>query len=252
MCWIIRDAESYAFPNLAFIIPVTDYGFDSCEACVLVNECPTEFYYTVQNCCTEEVEVVVLDSVYNVGQVLTLLLTTGLGCYEILSWNNTGIATIIVTEVLRIDAICVECTTALSELTEQEYCPGQYLRCTNYVNPDSKETGTITGYKCDGTWVVDYVLEFEDEICMAQVYAKSEFINKEGCCSFDILNPSLTESMLLIYVNCGGDSSEVTVPPNTLLSTVLIGLENTDPCVTFVTRLTPGDNDFVYVPCAGL
>ena len=252
MCWVIRDAEAYAFPNLAFIIPVTDYGFDSCEACVLVNECPTEFYYTVQNCCTEEVEVVVLDSVYNVGQVLTLLLTTGLGCYEILSWNNTGITTIIVTEVLRIDAECNECKEALSELAEN-YCPGQILNCTNYVNPvGSEQAGTITGYQCDGTWVVNFVLEPGDEICMAQLYAKSEFIGKDGCCSFDILNPSLTESMLLIYRNCQGDSSEVTIPPNTLLSTVLVGLGNSDPCVTSVTRLTPGDNDFVYVPCAGL
>lgn len=250
-CWEVRDSN-YAFPNLAFIVPVTDYGVAACEPCILVNECPRDFYYTVQNCCTEEIEVIVLDSVYNIGDVLTLLLTTGLGCYEVLSWSATGPATIIVEEVLRTDAECTECKRALIELAG-DYCPGQILNCTNYGNPiQSEQAGTITGYTCDGVWVVDFVLEPGDEICMAQVYANSEFIGKEGCCSFDILNPSLTESMLVIYENCGGDSSEVTIPPNTLLSTVLVGLGNSDPCVTSVTRLTPGDNDFVYVPCAGL
>ena len=251
MCWEIRDA-AFGFPDLSFIVPVTDYGPDGCLVCTTANECPTEFYYTVQNCCTEEVEVVLLQPLYNIGEVLTLLLTTGLGCYEVLSWSDTGPATIIVTEVLRIDAECNECKQVLIELAG-DYCPGQILNCTNFVNPiQSGQAGTITGYQCDGTWVVDFVLEPGDEICMAQVYARSNFINKEGCCSFDILNPSLTESMVLFYENCQGDSSEVTVPPNTLLSTVLVGLGNLDPCVTSVTRLTPGDNDFVYVPCAGL
>ena len=252
MCWSIRDS-GYAFPDLSFIVPVTEYtdgeSTSACEECVIANECPRNYYYAVQNCCTEEVEIVTLDAVYNIGEVLTLELTTGFGCYEVLSWSDTGTTTVTLVNITGVYENCSVCTEQINE-TLGSYCPGQVLSCTSYFNNSfTNESGVITGYKCDGTWVSDLVLLPGESVCMAQVLLRSEFVIKGDCCSFDILNPSLTESMVLFYENCQGDSGEVTVPPNTLLSTVLVGLGNTDPCAIYVQRLSEGDNDFVYTPC---
>lgn len=252
MCWEIRDI-AFGFPDLSFIVPVTEYtageATSACEECTTANECPRDFYYTVQNCCTEEVETVILNAVYNIGEVLTLELTTGFGCYEVLSWSDTGTTTVTLVSISGIYEDCKACTEQINEAFGS-YCPGQSLDCTSFFNNSFfNESGVITGYKCDGTWVSDLVLLPGQSVCMAQVIFKSEFVVKGDCCSFDILNPSLTESMVLYYQNCQGDGSEVTVPPNTLLSTVLVGLGNTDPCVNSLRRLSKGDNDFVYVPC---
>jgi hypothetical protein len=78
---------------------------------------------------------------------------------------------------------------------------------------------------------------------MAQVLVKSESVEKVDCCEFDILNPSLTETMTVVYETCGGDSGQAEIGPNTLLS-ARIG-----SCASCVRRISEGDNDFVYVPC---
>jgi len=249
MCWSIKDSK-YTFPTLSFIVPVTEYFDDganiACDVCRTANECPEDFYYTVQNCCTEEIEVVILEAVYQVGETLLLVSTTGLGCYEVLSWSDTGIATLTLTGIEGVFKDCRECSGAFSA-KYGAYCPGSVMCCTTYENISEKvpNPGTITGYKCDGTWVSDFVLNVGDSICMAQVLDKSEFIVKApDCCGFDILNPSLTEDMIVTYETCRGALGQTVIPPNTLLSTVLEG-----SCVNCVRRLGGGDNDFVYVPC---
>jgi hypothetical protein len=241
MCWTIMTTGTvYAFPDLSFIIPAVDYGTDACTDCLADNECPTTFYYTVQNCCTEEIEVVALQPVYNVGEALSLVLTTGLGCYEILSWSDTGVATITASDIGGVHKDCTDCTEFINGIFGR-YCPGKELCCDTYINNLISDQ-TITGYKCDGTWVQDFVLTSGTSICMAQVLSKGEGIDKAGCCEFDILNPSLTETIEIYVVTCSEDIGAVNLPPNTLLSSVI------DSCVTCIRKVS-GAIDFVYVPC---
>lgn len=247
MCWQIGES-SYAFPSLSFIIPATEY--ENCETCINDNECPKDYYYTLQNCCTEEVEVALLNAVYSVGNVLSLVSTTGFGCYEVLSWSDTGTETILVEKVFGTSKTCRDCQKSIAE-KYGEYCPGQVLRCTTYANK-SETSGNITGYTCEGNWIVDFALNPNDTICMAQVFGMSENISQGGvCCSFDILNPSLTEFMEVFVGNCEGSLSQpIIIPPNTLASTVIAGLPGvTETCINFAARTQKDDNDFVYVPC---
>lgn len=249
MCWVVRDAE-YTFPNLSFIVPAIDYGLDACETCITANECPRTFYYTIQNCCTEEIEVVVLASVYDIDETLILQLSTGFGCYEILSWSDTGIATATVVNVEATVKNCNECLKAI-EGKYGNYCAGKVMCCTPYTN-QSKDPQPITGYKCDGTWVSNLQVLSGQTICMAQVVNAPEAITKGGeCCSFDVLNPSLTQSMVVYVETCLVVIGEVTIPPNTLLSTVLAGIPEAEgsTCASCIRRMDDTDNDFVYVPC---
>jgi hypothetical protein len=241
MCWEIRDT-AFGFPDLSFIIPVTEYtAGEPCQECITANECPVEFYYTIQNCCTEEVEVVLLQPLYNIGETLLIAFTTGFGCYEVLSWSDTGTTTVTPVDLGGVYENCEACTGASNQIYPS-YCPGQIQCCDDWKNL-SETSGFITGYKCDGTWVQDFVLTPGARICMAQVLVKSESVDKVDCCGFDILNPSLTESMVVYYETCAGDSGQVEIAPNTLLSTVI------GSCVSCVRRTSEGDNDFVYVPC---
>ena len=247
MCWEIRDT-AFGFPDLSFIVPVTEYLGDGgmitpCMECTTANECPIEFYYTLQNCCTEEVEVVLLQPLYNIGETLLIAFTTGFGCYEVLSWSDTGTVTATPVDLQGVYENCEACTGASNQLYPS-YCPGQIQCCDDYKNlSEPAESGFITGYKCDGTWVQDFVLTPGARICMAQVLVKSEFVNKVDCCGFDILNPSLTEGMLVYYETCAGDSGQAEIGPNTLLSATI------GSCVFCIRRISEGDNDFVYVPC---
>jgi hypothetical protein len=246
MCWEIRDSL-YSFPDLSFIVPVTEYQpaglISGCDICVTANECPPEFYYTLQNCCTEEIEVVLLQPLYSIGETLLISFTTGFGCYEVLSWSDTGTATATPVDLGGVYENCEQCTANLNQ-NFTPYCPGQLQCCSDYKNlTEANESGFITGYKCDGTWVQDFELAPGARICMAQVLRKSEFVNKVDCCGFDILNPSLTQSMVVSYQTCLGDEGTQEIPPNTLLSTLI------ETCVECVRRLDDTDNEFVYVPC---
>jgi hypothetical protein len=216
ICWVIKPSD-YAFPNLSFIVPVTEYGPEACEACVLANECPKDFYYTIQNCCTEEIEVVVLGSEYNVGERLLLLLDIGVGCYKLLSWSITGTITATVTDVAGISGSCDDCFNQMKVKFNQVYCPGEYQCCQSYENI-SASTANITGYKCDGTWLNNYAMASGETLCMAFVTQFNEAsIIKQGCCGFDIYNPSATESIEVSYDLCPqtGITARIIIPPLT-------------------------------------
>jgi hypothetical protein len=74
---------------LANITPITDFGTD-CEACVSDNACPETLFYEVQNCCTEDIEVVELLPFYSPTQVLGVWDSTNTNreCWRILSFTN--------------------------------------------------------------------------------------------------------------------------------------------------------------------
>jgi hypothetical protein len=248
MCWVAKDS-GYAFPNLAFIVPVTEYGPDACEACVLANECPRDYYYTVQNCCTEEIEVVVLNASYNVGERLLLLLDIGVGCYKVLSWSSTGTTTATVTVVAGVSGSCDNCFEQMQERFNQVYCPEQYQCCQSYKNI-SETTTTITGYKCDGTWLNNYVMASGESLCMAFVTEFNEAsIIKQGCCEFDIYNPSATESIEVSYDLCPptGVTTRIFIPPLTTFTEQYLVETGNQKCLSCIYGSKGGV--WEYQPC---
>ena len=231
-CWRIIGWDSVVFPNMSFIIPDTDYGDTkpACLACTEANgNCAnTPLYYTVQNCCTEEIEVILLDPGYSVGNILILIHTTGAGCYKVLSWNSVGIPTITVVSVEGIDKNCEVCLKNIAEKTGGTTCIGDRQCCTSWTNISIKIGASIfvTGYTCDGTWVVDYELfaGSANSICLSQLWNTNGDgqIEKDDQCCFDAYNPSLTEDISLSVNSCNGFSGEVILPPQTLLSDIIL------------------------------
>jgi hypothetical protein len=245
ICWIIKPSD-YAFPNLSFIVPVTEYGPEACEACVLANECPRDFYYTIQNCCTEEIEVVVLNAVYDVGETLLLELDVAFGCYKLLSWSSTGTITATVINVAGVSASCSECLRLMQEKYGEIYCQGLTQCCERYKNI-SESTTTITGYTCDGTWLNDYVMASGESLCMAFVIRLSESIIKQGCCGFDIYNPSATRSIDFNYNLCPSGAKEgITIPPLTTFTEQYFAITGNENCLSCVLN---SKGVWEYQPC---
>jgi hypothetical protein len=246
ICWVIKLSD-YAFPNLSFIVPVTEYGLDNCIACTLANECPRDVYYTIQNCCTEEIEVVLLNASYNVGERLLLTLDIGVGCYKVLSWSITGTITATVSSVLGISGSCDQCLNQMKVKFNQVYCPGQYECCNSYIN-DSASTANITGYKCDGTWLNNYAMAVNEVICMAFVVERNEFIINQGCCKFDIYNPSATQSIEVNFDTCEtiGISGAINIPPLTTFTEAYFAATDKQACL----RCVYGSKGvWEYLPC---
>jgi hypothetical protein len=246
MCWTAKDSD-YAFPNLSFIVPVTEYGPNACESCVLANECPRDYYYTVQNCCTEEIEVVILEASYNVGESLLLLLDIGVGCYKLLSWSITGTITATVINVAGVSGSCNECLRLMQERYDSAYCQGQTQCCERYKNI-SESTTTITGYTCDGTWLNDYVMASGESLCMAFVIGLSESIIKQGCCGFDIYNPSATTTIAVNFDTCEtiGNSGTIEIPPLTTFTEAYFAATDKQACLSCITS---SSGPWEYQPC---
>jgi hypothetical protein len=211
-CWRIELADP-GFPTLSFITPVTEEG-DCREdpGCITVNPCPETVYYTVQNCCTEEIETVLIDSAYNLGQVLTIIHTTGAGCYRIISWSDTGTATL---TVVSIPAVARECQECIQQVFKG-YCQGFSQCCSQIQNIGNN--AIITGYQCDGTWLLDYVMTPEEVLCMAFIAKTTGSVNDLGCCIFDVYNPSLTTSIDVSVLDCGNNNYNITIPAGAFLS----------------------------------
>ena len=84
---------------------------------------------------------------------------------------------------------------------------------------------------------------------MAAVISQTGGIVERGCCTFDVLNPSESVSIIVGVGLCGLKIGAVTIPPGVLLSTVLTGLGYQDPCASCVEKLDNDDNNFLYVEC---
>jgi hypothetical protein len=247
MCWLIKSSD-YAFPNLAFIVPVTEYGTEACETCITANDgCPKDFYYTIQNCCTEEIEVVFLGAAYTVGNTLLLELDVAFGCYKVLSWSSTGTTTATVVTVNGVSASCNQCLELMGETIGSIYCQGQKQCCISYKNI-SESTSTISGYKCDGTWLNNYVMTSGESLCMAVVTKRDkQSVIEQGCCRFDIYNPSATESIAIIYKICPSEEeAEITIPPLTTFSEEYFIRVGDQACLRCVTN---ANGPFEYLPC---
>jgi hypothetical protein len=83
---------------------------------------------------------------------------------------------------------------------------------------------------------------------MSAVIRKTNGIFEDGCCTFDVLNPSESVSINVGVSTCNLKVGEITIPPGVLLSTVLGNLGYLDTCATCVEK-KDDDNDFLYVEC---
>jgi hypothetical protein len=209
VCWsvIARGTDLIiSFPTLNFLDWSATYSPDSlCEDCIIANACPATLYYTVQNCCTEEVEIVELDWGPSVGESYGLLHSTGIGCYEVLSWSDTGTPTL--TSASR-EGGYRECRECLENFMNG-YCPGLTQCCYEY---QQRDTPNITGYLCDGTFVSE--TSIGNGICMSYVIRPDAYSNVGPCC-FTIYNPSTTVTINIDVTDCNGNRSITTLLPET-------------------------------------
>ena len=203
-CWTVTDTDAQTFPNLNFIVASgTSYGLDACQDCVDANPCNIDYYYTVQNCCTEEIEVVLLHAQYGDGVTIGIIHTTGAGCYKVLSWSNTGTATITVVNITNIYADgCDDCISGFLG----GYCTGINQCCYIWANQGG---GTMTGYLCDGTFIYQGT---SSNYCMSSVIQNARYDNQGYCC-FTITNPSTTLNVDYYVTQCGGLDVLLTLEP---------------------------------------
>jgi hypothetical protein len=94
VCWKVKSQLEFAiFPNLAFITPDTNYI--NCETCITTNPCPLSVFYTLQNCCTQEIEIWESFDAYQVGNIISGSDGINNYCYKILSFDFVGPATLV-------------------------------------------------------------------------------------------------------------------------------------------------------------
>jgi len=193
-CWSVTTIGSMNagdYVSLSFIHAVTVYASSSCITCLGSNTCPTNtLYYTIQNCCDESVEIALLDPTYSVNLVIFLESAQKAGCYRIISWSNTGTATITDVNVLSTYASDGKTKACTACLNVHPYCTGKAQNCTNYRS--DKNDALMTGYGCDGTWYYNEPFAYNSTICMAWVSSSvTEFTVIDNNCCFEIFNPNI-------------------------------------------------------------
>ena len=224
ICWIVSTENNVGFPNLNFLNGSTIYGNGSafCEDCFTSNNCEINLFYTVQNCCDETVEVVELPAQYSIDLVLGLVHDTGMGCYDILSWSDVGTPTLtgakVISTYVNEGKGCINCIGNFLNNT----CIGKKQCCTSYL---AISDCTITGYLCDGTWVVEQLVPNGTSVCMALVYRISGDF-ETSCCTFLVYNPSPTTILEMEVTDCKGNTSVIGIRP----------LETSSECVNCVTK----------------
>jgi hypothetical protein len=108
ICWWIKTQLDFPeFPTLGFITPVTEYV--DCETCTTANTCPTSIFYTLQDCCTGDIEIWESGDAYVVGSILAGDDGVNNYCYKILSFDVVGPATLVGFTLFNNYRSCNEC-----------------------------------------------------------------------------------------------------------------------------------------------
>jgi hypothetical protein len=177
MCWTVAlDPSPGNLVNLPFIEVDTITGVEDCKACTIANPCPEEYYYTLVNCCTSQTAVAVLSVGYNVGQTLSLITSSLPGfeeCWRIVSWSNTGTATITITTITGNYDNCKSCILSgpgcASELFEVSDCcgtlPNQLVVAPSYLGTGNTIVDTLG--RC---WYIEFPVSGTPTIIFALVY----------------------------------------------------------------------------------
>jgi len=226
-CWIANTTLPKAPPggfytNLGFIEAVSEYI--DCDACKLASSspdpCVVSLYYTLRNCCTEEIFVVILNSSYSINTQLTILATETVGCFSIVSWSGTGTETLSNVVVIGTadggtssNAIksCVVCYNDI-------YTFGCYgsKACFRTIRNVSGVSSTITYVGCDGVYHYNQSFPADTAICVMwwdSVYTVTGAWVDIGEACRQVFNPSATENIIVDYNGCGGPNSYIILAP---------------------------------------
>ena len=177
MCWTVDYSPSPGkLVNLPFIEVDTITGVEDCKTCTNANPCPEEYYYTFVNCCTNQTAVGILNPGYNVGQTLSMITSSLPGieeCWRIVSWSNTGTATITISLVTGSFENCKSCILngpgCQSELFEVSDCcgtlPNQLVVAPSYLGTGNTIVDTLG--RC---WYIELPVSGTPTIIFALVY----------------------------------------------------------------------------------
>jgi hypothetical protein len=227
ICWQVVSENNVGFPSLNFLSGSTNYGPDACNTCIAANSCEINLFYTVQNCCDETIEVVELPAQYSIDLVLGLVHDTGAGCYDILSWSDVGTPTltgVTVSSTYSNSQGGKGCSNCIRNFLNNT-CIGQTQCCTSYTALSGGLT--ITGYLCDGTWVLNQSVPKNTSVCMALAFNLSEGFTT-SCCTFLVYNPSPTTPLQVDATDCNGNYVSLSIRP----------LETSSVCVNCVSKAT--------------
>jgi hypothetical protein len=90
----------------------TSYAMDGCKPCTNVNDCSQPLYYNVINCCTGDTEVIVINTLIAPETVIVITTTTSPlfpQCWKVVSFSNTGTATIVLDTFFDFTDNCNDC-----------------------------------------------------------------------------------------------------------------------------------------------
>jgi hypothetical protein len=113
-CWAISTVPAdFTLLTGSFIQHVTTLTGtceDNAETC-FAEICDDLVYYTIQNCSTNNVEIVQAQFGFPVGSAISINFTTNLtpACYEIISWDLTSLPTLIIDKVFGCSRDCITC-----------------------------------------------------------------------------------------------------------------------------------------------
>lgn len=103
----------------------TSYGvsMEKCKPCTDVNACSQPLYYNVINCCTGDTEVIVLNTLITPETVIVITTTTSptfTQCWKVISFSNTGTATIVLDTFIDFANDCNDCVKRSGCITYYE------------------------------------------------------------------------------------------------------------------------------------
>ena len=112
-CYTVRLGYTGSI-SAPFIEFGTSYGEpdEPCIPCIEVNACGQPLYYNVINCCTGDTEVIVIDTLIAPETVIIITTTTSPlfpQCWKVVSFSNTGTATIILDTFIKDAKDCNDC-----------------------------------------------------------------------------------------------------------------------------------------------
>ena len=200
------------YPNLGFIEAVSESV--DCNQCIFDNICPPSLFYTLRNCCTEEIFVAEFAAVYYMEMQLTIIAAESVGCFTVQGWSTTGPATLTSVLVIGTDfpGIGEEAIIACQRCYSQYYTFGCYgeVGCFYNVTNRANDNTTLTYIGCDGVYHYNETFAPGATVCVMwwdQTYTgqPADWYNSGEAC-LQVFNPSATESITVSSSNAGSCS----------------------------------------------
>ena len=227
-CWyahfVERDkppAGGY-YPNLGFIEAVSESV--DCNQCINDNICPPSLFYTLRNCCTEEIFVAELSASYYMEMQLTIIAAESVGCFTVQGWSTTGPATltsviVIGTSFPGIGDEAIKACVACYAKSESFGCYGE-VGCFRTIRNFADATSNVTYIGCDGVYHYNETFTPGALVCVMwwdETYTgqPADWADVGEVC-LQVFNPSSTETITVGSSNsgsCGGPDLYTVLAP---------------------------------------